>query len=300
MTSHRPAAQQQQMRRWRHAPAPFKAVHTAVRKVWIDLCVLFRRVPTDRLENFLIFAGYPRSGSSTLGALLDAHPQMLVAHECNVLKHLLAGYTRSQMFALIERNSRRFAASGRNSTGYKCLVENQYNGRTTQLRVLGDKKAGRTALLLAHDSRLLDRLQATIRLPLKCLHLVRNPFDMITTDAYGGHAKQRQITPEVFDRTCREFFDRFDAMTRLISSKRFDVYTVRYENLLNNPAAELQYLTAWLGVDSEPAWHDACCRHLFRSPHKSRSTYAWSGREIHRVTECIGRCDFLRGYTFED
>jgi len=94
-----------------------------------------------------------------LGSLLDAHPQILVAHELHVLTLLPAGYSRRQIFALIERNSRRAADSGRTSTGYTCLVEGQYNGRAEQPSVIGDKKAGQTALLLAHDGLLLDRLQ---------------------------------------------------------------------------------------------------------------------------------------------
>jgi len=284
----------------RQAAEPFKAVRTAAHRAFISASAFFRPVPCARLEHFLVFAGYPRSGSSTLGSLLDAHPQILVSHELNVLKQLLRGYGRGQLFAMIARNSRRFADSGRNSTGYKGLVEGQYNGRAVQLRVIGDKKAGRTALLLAQDGMLLDRLQETVGLPLKCLHLVRNPFDMITTQAYGGNARQKQITPEVFDRTCREFFDRFDAMARLISRNRFDVNTLRYEDLLDDPAGGLDRLVSWLGVDSDPAWRDACCRHLFRSPHKSRSRYPWSDREVRQLTERISRYEFLRGYTFDN
>jgi hypothetical protein len=184
--------------------------------------------------------------------------------------------------------------------GYKGLVEGQYNGSATQLRVIGDKKAGLTALLLAQDSTLLDRLQDTVGLPLKCLHLVRNPFDMITTDAYGGNARQKQFTPEYFKLVREQFFERFDAMQRLISRNHFDVRTLRYEDLLDNPAEELTQLAGWLDVDSDAAWRGAACKHLFRSPHKSRAQYPWSRCEIEELTERIRGYDFLRGYTFEN
>jgi len=300
MMSSRKTALQTDQGIGRQAAAPFKAARTAAHRLWISAGALFSPVCVERLEHFLIFAGYPRSGSSTLGSFLDAHSQMLVAHELNVLKHVQRGYGRGQIFALIARNSRRFADSGRNSTGYKGLVEGQYNGRSAQPRVIGDKKAGRTALLLAQDGMLLDRLQETVRLPLKCLHLVRNPFDMITTHAYGGNNRRKQITPEVFDLTCREFFDRFDAMERLISSGRFDVKTLRYEDLLDDPAGQLESLISWLGVESDAAWREACCAHLFRSAHKSRSRYPWSAEEIRQLIERISRYDFLRGYTFDN
>jgi len=302
MSGHMPTAHQEQPRRWRPAAQPCRrvraAVYTAVRKLWIEVCARCRPVPTDRLENFLIFTGYPRSGSSILGSLLDAHPQILVAHELHVLTLLPAGYSRRHIFKLIERNSRRFADSGRTSTGYPGLVKGQYNGRATQLRVIGDKKAGLTALLLARDGLLLNRLQDMVRLPLKCLHIVRNPFDMITTDAYGGNARQEQISPEVLELVSGQFFDRFDAMQRVISSGHFDVRTLRYEDVLVSPADGLEKLCCWLGVDSAADWREASCRHLFRRPHTSRAQYPWSGREVEKVTERIRDYDFLRGYTF--
>lgn len=44
------------------------------------------------LETYCMFIGYPRSGHSLIGFLLDAHPSMIIAHELHVLKHINAGY----------------------------------------------------------------------------------------------------------------------------------------------------------------------------------------------------------------
>jgi len=282
------------------ASAPFKALRTVAHQAWISIAASNISVDTEHLKSFLVFTGYPRSGSSTLGSLLDAHSQILVSHELNVLKYLQRGYGRRLLLAMIARNSRRFADSGRNSTGYKGLVEGQYNGMTVRLHVIGDKKAGRTALMLAQDNLILDRLQDSLQLPLKCRHLVRNPFDMITTQAYGGNTKKKEITAEVFRFAGREFFERFDAMQQLLARRQFDVYTLRYEDLLEDPAKELDKLIRWLGVDSDPTWCEACCKHLYRNPHKSRTNYPWSAAEIADLTARIERYDFLRGYTFEN
>lgn len=35
---------------------------------------------------FLLFIGYPRSGSTLVGSLLDAHPQIVIANEYSVAK----------------------------------------------------------------------------------------------------------------------------------------------------------------------------------------------------------------------
>jgi hypothetical protein len=42
----------------------------------------------DDVKAFLLFIGYPRSGHTLIGSLLDAHQNMAVANEYNVLKHL--------------------------------------------------------------------------------------------------------------------------------------------------------------------------------------------------------------------
>ena len=51
-------------------------------------------LPQDVIDNctnrFFIFFGYPRSGHTILGALVDAHPNMVISHQYNpcVKSHL--------------------------------------------------------------------------------------------------------------------------------------------------------------------------------------------------------------------
>jgi len=39
----------------------------------------------DGVEMFVLFIGYPRSRHSLVGAILDAHPEIIIPHEYNVL-----------------------------------------------------------------------------------------------------------------------------------------------------------------------------------------------------------------------
>ena len=41
----------------------------------------------DGVETFLLFIGYPASGHSIVGAILDAHPQIIIPHEYDVLEN---------------------------------------------------------------------------------------------------------------------------------------------------------------------------------------------------------------------
>ena len=42
----------------------------------------------DSVETFVLFVGYPRSGHSLIGAILDSHPEIVIPHEF----HLLANF----------------------------------------------------------------------------------------------------------------------------------------------------------------------------------------------------------------
>ena len=39
----------------------------------------------DGVETFVLFIGYPRSSHSLIGAILDAHPEIIIPREYNVL-----------------------------------------------------------------------------------------------------------------------------------------------------------------------------------------------------------------------
>lgn len=47
------------------------------------------------VNTLLLFIGYPRSGSTLLGSILDAHPNIVIANEYNLLGHW-KNYTRNR------------------------------------------------------------------------------------------------------------------------------------------------------------------------------------------------------------
>lgn len=92
------------------------------------------------VDTYCLFIGYPRSGHSVVGSFLDAHPDMLFAHQLGDLKYIRGRYGRRQLYYLIVRNSRRFMTNGRVWAGYSYEVPNQWQGRWRNLRVIGDKQ----------------------------------------------------------------------------------------------------------------------------------------------------------------
>lgn len=133
------------------------------------------------IETFTMFVGYPRSGHSLIGSLLDAHPNILIAHELHALKLIRAGFDKNQLFQLLMENSQTMAAKGRRHSGYSYEVSNQWQGRFSTLKVIGDKKGASSAMQLRTSPGLFDFLKATLDLEVKLIHVIRNPYDVLTT-----------------------------------------------------------------------------------------------------------------------
>src|SRR5207237_7771874 len=89
------------------------------------------------LRAFCLFIGYPKSGHSLVGALLDAHPDMVIARAVNPLALVVAdGLPPAKVFETLLENSREEAARGRKQNKYRYEVEGQWQGRVRNLRVL--------------------------------------------------------------------------------------------------------------------------------------------------------------------
>ncbi|KAJ7379389.1 hypothetical protein OS493_016626 [Desmophyllum pertusum] len=58
----------------------------------------------DGVETFVMFIGYPRSRHSLVGAILDAHPEIIIPHEYDVL----ARWQEYQSSKLKEKNLQKY------------------------------------------------------------------------------------------------------------------------------------------------------------------------------------------------
>jgi len=248
----------------------------------------------DGVESYCMFIGYPRTGHSLIGSLLDAHSNMIIAHELDALDYVGRGYSRNQLFHLIVKNSQQFSAKGRTWTGYSYRVNNQWQGRSSHLRVIGDKMAARSASRLSDDPGLIGRLRHTVGKPLRMIHVIRNPYDVIATmTRRGGHTSPDHCI-EAFFSLCR----RSGVIKgRLLQS---ELYEIRLEDFINAPTTELKRLCAFLGADADPGYLNDCASIVFKSPKKSRFDIPWSADSIEQVRARMAGFEFLAGYGFHE
>lgn len=246
----------------------------------------------DGVESYCMFVGYPRSGHSLVGSLLDAHPEVVIAHELDVLKHLHSGRVgRDALFWLILRQDREFTLNGRVWRGYDYAVPGQWQGRYDYLRVIGDKKGGKSTWRLARQPESLEILRRTLGIDVRIIHVVRNPFDNIATMTIRG----RSTLPTYIDR----YFDMCRINEHVRCRGDVQVLDLRLEDLIADPAASLMELCQFLRVEPTPGYVADCANIVLTAPRRTRTQVPWTLDLIADVQRETDTFEFLRGYEFD-
>ena len=221
-----------------------------------------RRRWFDSIETYCGFVGYPRSGHTLIAALLNAHPEIVLANELGALDWLSKGFGRLQVCSMILAQDRDFARTGYEFLGYRYAVPGQWQGRFRQLRVVGDKDGARDNTILRSQPELLERLGRVMGTRVRILHVVRNPYDMLATflkrdKAMGGTA----TVDEALDLAVRAFGTAQGILRRLPAEQ---VLTVRHEAFVRDPRGGCG--------NSAPSWESTPPRTTSRPAQASCST----------------------------
>jgi hypothetical protein len=253
----------------------------------------------DSLQNFVLFLGYPRSGHSLIGSIIDAHPNAVVSNELDALSFIEQNYSRIQLFYLIRENTVKLGKKGRNNSGYDYVIPNQWQGRHKAIQLIGDKRGGASSRRL-HELQSLTLLKKTkevTQLPLKIIHVVRNPFDNITTMVNRNMktAKDKKL-PAVFESRVNSYFTKAAINQRVLLNADYEVHTMHLEEL-NRMA--LQELFDFLSLSTTPDFLDDCVHLLWPTPNRSSQKVGfWSPERIATVSERMASYPHLARYQF--
>ncbi|HSH59747.1 MAG TPA: hypothetical protein VK988_08945 [Acidimicrobiales bacterium] len=245
----------------------------------------------ENLKSFVMFIGYPRSGHSIVGSLLNAHPNVVIGHRLRVLRYVHARFGRKQLCGMVMLADERFARLGRvGSKRYNYSVPGQWQGRYCDLQVIGDSNV--TNNYLRRKPELLPRLREVMGVPVKLVHVVRNPYDNISTMSI----RNRLTLQEAADR----YFTLCDGAALIQTGTAVDDwFDLRHEDLLDDPMLWLDRLCVFVGVAAHQDYLNACASVLYRNPHHSRHEVDWSHEMIQQVQSRMVAYPFLRGYAFE-
>ena len=295
----RPPSLYPQRFRWLRDRLRGTPVHDAWRFLETAVGARRSRDVLREVRTYCLFIGHSRSGHSVVGALLDAHPSAVVSDELDAVRYLRRGFSRDQLFRLSidraarqARNERR--KRGRHGKTYSYFVPGQWQGRHRRLQVVGDSTAGETVRALDGDPRLLEVIRDRVQpADLRIVHVVRNPFDNISTMVIRGG--------RTFDVAIRRYFENCAMLQRQrerIGSAK--LATLRHEDLVTDPRVTLAALCRFLELDPTQDYLDACAAILFSGPSRTRSSVTWTPEHIAEVTERMAAYDFLSGYAYAE
>ncbi|HDY67890.1 MAG TPA: sulfotransferase [Candidatus Scalindua sp.] len=254
----------------------------------------------QNIKTYCMFICYPRTGSTLMESLLDAHPNIIIAHELNALKYVQKGFRRNQLYYLLLNNSRNFTKERRGATGYSYEVLNQWQGRFKNLEVIGDKKALLSIKILHSHPELFKKLKDLVRVRIKFIHVIRNPYDTITTSTRAGNQVLKKVTSSDIKKTIDWHFSlvkMVDKLKKELDSK--DIIEIRHESFIKNPKLNLKKMCAFLGVEASDDYLNDCASIVYKSPHKSRYDIKWTPELIRLVKKKINKFDFLKGYSYD-
>ena len=255
----------------------------------------------EDIHTYLMFIGIGRSGTTLIGALLAAHPGAVVANEESALKYMHPRvFSREQVYWLLLRNSREYAAGGRvGGGGYGYKVEGQWQGKHRKLEVIGDKsKSAQDVTWLTTSRGLLGRMARTTGARIRMMHVIRNPYDSIAARSY-----HRKLSLEVIT---REYFGHCERLLKLIrrieNESEIDVarIPVHLEDFIEDPGRQLSGICGELGLEAPEDYLRDCSRIVLKKPHKRRHEAEWDQRLIDEVARRIEGIPFFERYSFDE
>jgi len=276
----------------------------------------------DDVDTALLFIGYPRSRHTIVSAILDAHPNIMLSNEMNLIGTYgrFPGMSKTEMFDKITALSYRLATKGRRSltmqgnatfyvkTGYK--VPNQWQGTFDgTLKILGDKVGWFTAAYLAKESgrSLLKQIEDDYNLKAKFIHVIRNPFDNIATLAMrllglrtGEHTQKHNISKEI-DSSIKRYFGiagNCQATKEAFGDRVLDIIG---EDFVRDPTKHLRKICDFLEITCTEDYIHDCSSIIDPVPSMTRSFVVWTPEQIKTVYTSMQSLEFLQkqSYTFE-
>ncbi len=259
----------------------------------------------DEVERFCFFIGYPRSGHSLIGSVLNAHPEIVIAHELDAVGHFRLHFGRLQVYALVLERDEQFGSRGRLGSGYDYVVPNQYQGRTTRLRVIGDKRGQKSTFWLGRYPHVLDRMRRVTGVPIRVIHITRNPYDTIATMTALA-LRERGISdgaaPAVL---VTQIIDRYEQLCRWVAAIRprlgaDELFELAYEKFVSDPRTSLGAMCRFLDVEPGDSYLADCASVVWPSTGPTRHKMTWGDNERSRVERLIATYPALAGYTWDD
>ena len=309
-------SQKTQQTRWsRHTSTPTSP--------WLS------QADVEGVEKFVFFIGYPRSGHSIIGSMMDAHPNMVIAHEYFLFQQWDTAErqklkNKTYLFNVLYRDSIEDAVNPKGlrnvkdtHKGYTLAVNSTWQGRFRQLKVIGDKSGGQTCLqwnLNAGNVRVYYReLLHTVRIPIHVLHVVRNPYDIIATNVlynapigaghqldtkYPATEEKKYDNPPLLKKMTTFVLALADAVTSMTKQLDLNLLQLHNRDFVKDTKRVMRRICDFVEVECTEEYLQGCYDKTKRVISRSRNLVVWTA-EVHIMVEkAINMHAFFHEYSF--
>ena len=275
----------------------------------------------DGVKAFVFFIGIGRSGHSIVASILDSHPHMVVSNELNLFKLLNTTpcAAEDKLFLFNQIWSKSYTQANTDlkdsSKGYTLAIDGLYQGSyVSHIDVIGDKMGGSTvALFLASPAQFeshLNKLRSLVSLPIKVLHVIRNPYDNIATKSlhfglklqyskFAAIKKDKATTAvnhKLIDKQVAQYFQFYEASEALKHTYKFDTMELHNIDLIAHPKEMISKMCEFLAVHCTDAYLNAASSKVFNGVSKTRYNMQWKTEQILLVKENIWKFRTLHRY----
>lgn len=273
------------------------------------------------VQRFVFFIGYPRTGHSIIGSFMDAHPNMIIAHEYPLFESL--GNHEMTMFELfneLHKNSVGELKAGWrgqknvDKKGYSLSLEGLWQATFTKLKVIGNKYGGATLTYYRDNPdaflSLMEQLKGMLGIPISIIHVVRNPYDIIATHLlYVDGRKTSKLKASVDNKynhtthlkeLAEDMAERADVAADMLRVLKLPFLEVHHEEFINDPISVMKQICVFVGVKCTEHYLSVCKSHTYSSPSKSRNVVVWTDEIVDYVRRHMLQHSFMNQYSFDD
>ena len=278
------------------------------------------------VEKFVFFIGYPRSGHSVIASLMDSHPSIVIAHQYNVFGEWVKGnmskklQDKSFLFNELYKDSWYQATSGWRTAksdvkGYSLHTESSWLGQYKNLKVIGDKDAALTSwTYYRYPDQFQDAfhsLKKSMGIPIRAIHVVRNPYDMIAThllykvsDRAGRRLKtatenNKYNNTRLLQIGAINVFREVNAVESMTKALNLDVLETHNIDLVRDPRGTMQKICDFLGVECSEDYLQLCQEKAFDKVSITRNLVYWSDELLADVKKRVKLHKFFDRYSFD-
>jgi hypothetical protein len=242
-----------------------------------------------QVERVCLFIGYPRSGHSLVGSLLNAHDQAVIAHEARIAELVADGYGRAELFGRILDRDHEFGKNDRSWTGYEYAVPGAAQGSYTTLRVIGDKRGSGVSTVFGGRPELLQIMQQRVRVPVAYVHVVRHPLDNVATMQTRWPTRDFDDVAQTYLRLCASV----DTVKRHAGAAVLDIHLA---DLCSQPERTLTALCEHVGLSASDDYVDLCKAVIWKEPKRTRDGVGWTRSALAAVADACKQFPHLERY----